>query len=87
MGISADQPERNLAWTKRLNLPFRLLSDVGPPGRVSRFYGAWDDLWGLSRRATFIIDRLGRVRWAEAGRSAIDTGRALDALRELAATK
>ena len=82
IGISADAPDRNLAWTKELNLPVRLLSDVG--GQVGRLYGVWDDLWSIERRTTFIVDRQGRVRWTEAGSACIDTSRTLDALARIA---
>ena len=83
MGISVDPPERNLAWTK-LNLPFRLLSDVETLGRVSKLYGVWDDTWNLAKRVTFIVDRAGRVRYVEIGSLAIDTSRTLGALQRLA---
>lgn len=84
MGISVDPPERNLAWTKQLGLPFRLLSDVDAPGRVSRLYGVWDDTWNLSKRVTFIVDRARRVRFVEIGSLAIETSRTLAALQQLA---
>ena len=84
MGISADAPERNLAWTKELKLPFRLLSDVDPAGEVGKRYGVWDDLWRIERRTTFIVDRQGRVRWSESGAACIDTSKTLDALTRLA---
>jgi len=83
VGISADAPDRNLAWTKELKLPVRLLSDVNPAGRVGRLYGVWDDLWSIERRTTFIVDRQGRVRWTEAGSGCIDTTRTLDALTRI----
>ena len=82
IGISADPPERSLAWTKQLNLPFRLLADGD--GRTARAYGVWDDTWNLPRRVTFIIDRARRIRFVEAGGLAIDTSRTLDALGKLA---
>ncbi len=84
IGISADAPERNLAWTKELNLPVRLLSDVNPAGQVGRLYGVWDDLWSIERRTTFIVDRRSKVRWMDAGRDCIDTSRTLEALTQLA---
>ncbi len=34
MGISADLPERNRAWAEDLRLPFRLLSDLSPSGKI-----------------------------------------------------
>ncbi len=84
VGISVDPPERNLAWTKHLGLPFRLLSDLETLGRVSRLYGVWDDTWNLSQRVTFIVDRGGRVRYVEIGGLAIETDRTLAALQQLA---
>ncbi len=83
IGISADAPDRNLAWTKELNLPVRLLSDVA--GQVGRLYGVWDDLWSIERRTTFVVDRQGKVRWVEAGSACIDTSRTLQAVTQLKA--
>ncbi len=60
---------------------------MNPPGGVGRLYGVWDDTWSLTRRATFIIDRAGRVRFVDAGGLAIDTGRTIAALQQLARTK
>ena len=85
IGISADAPERNLAWAKELGLPFRLLSDR--EGVVGRGYGVWDDLWKIEKRTTFIVDAAGVVRYVEVGSAAIDTNRALEALRTLASAK
>ena len=82
IGISADAAERNLAWTKQLKLPFRLLSD--PEGHTSRAYGVWDDTWNLPKRVTFVVDRAGRIRYVEPGSLAIETDRTLDALGKLA---
>lgn len=82
--MSADPPARNLAWTKELTLPFRLLSDTSPPGRVSLRFGVWDDTWNLARRVTFIVDRTGRIRYVEIGGLAIETSRTLEALTRLA---
>jgi peroxiredoxin len=82
IGISADPPARNLAWTKELKLPFRLLTDAD--GRVARAYGVWDATWNLPQRVTFIIDRARRIRFVEGGGLAIDTSRTLEALGKLA---
>lgn len=87
IGISADTPERNLAWSRELTLPFRLLSDMSPAGQVGRGYGVWDDLWKIEQRSTFIVDRRGAIRWAEAGGVCVDTTRALEALARLAAAR
>jgi len=47
----------------------------------------WDGLWRIERRTTFIVDAGGIVRYVEAGSAALDTNRALDALRTLAQSK
>lgn len=51
---------------------------------MGKRYGVWDDLWRIQRRATFIVDRQGKVRWTEAGAACVDTTRALEALTRLA---
>jgi peroxiredoxin (alkyl hydroperoxide reductase subunit C) len=83
--VSADPPERNLAWTRQLNLPFRLLSD--PDGRGAQRWGVWDDTWNLAKRVTFVVDRTGVIRYVEVGGLAIQTDRTLEALTRLARTK
>ena len=83
--MSADAPERNLAWTRQLNLPFRLLSDTD--GGVARRWGVWDDTWNLTKRVTFVIDRGGRIRYVEIGGLAIQTDRTLEAVAKLARAK
>jgi peroxiredoxin len=61
-----------------------LLSDVRPAGDVGRRWGVWDELWKIEKRATFIVDQGGVVRWTEAGGVCLDTSRALEALTRLA---
>jgi peroxiredoxin len=85
VGISADPPDRNLAWTRQLNLPFRLLSD--PDGRAARRWGVWDDTWNLTKRVTFVVDRTGKIRYVEVGGLAIQTDRTLEAVTRLARAK
>ena len=83
MGISADLPERNRAWAEDLKLPFRLLSDLGPSGKIGRLYGVWDDLWGLERRATFLVDKQGIIRHVSLQSLALDGRDILEALAKL----
>lgn len=83
MGISTDAPERNRAWAESLRLPFRLLSDLGPKGTVGRLYGVWDELWALERRATFLVDRQGIIRFAAVDSLALDGRGVLEALAQL----
>ena len=83
MGISADLPERNRAWAEDLRLPFRLLSDLDPSGKIGRLYGVWDDLWGLERRATFLVDKQGIIRHVSLQSLALDGQDILEALARL----
>jgi len=80
IGISADPPERNRAWAESLKLPFRLLSDVDPKAKVGRLYGIWDGLWGLERRATFLVDKQGIVRFVAVDSLALDGRGVLETL-------
>ena len=66
-----------------MRLPFRLLSDLGPKGKVGRLYGVWDDLWGLERRATFLVDKQGIIRHVDMESLALDGKGVLGALARL----
>jgi peroxiredoxin len=67
VGVSVDSPFALRAWAAEERFPFPLLSDFNR--QVSRAYGAlYDDFFGLqgvSKRAAFVIDRGGVVRYAE----------------------
>jgi peroxiredoxin len=59
LGVSVDSHYANEAFAKRLGLSFPLLSDLRR--EASRAYGVLDDEKHHSGRATFVIDREGRV--------------------------
>jgi peroxiredoxin len=63
VGLSCDPMYALRAYADRDGLAFPLLSDFWPHGEVCRAYGAFDDERGCPRRATFIVDRAGIVRW------------------------
>jgi len=83
IGISTDAPERNKAWAETLKLPFRLLSDRDPEGKAGRLYGVWDDLWRLERRATFLVDSQGVIRFVAVDSLALDGRGVLETLAKL----
>ena len=87
LGISVDAGERNRVWAEKLKLPFRLLSDVEPQGKVGKQYGVWDDTWSFDGRATFVIDKKGIVRLADTNALALDPARALAAVKKLATAR
>lgn len=67
LGISVDSPFALAEWGRQERFGFPLLSDFNRD--VSRAYGAiYDDFFGLqgvSKRASFIIDEEGVVRYRE----------------------
>ncbi len=83
LGVSVDSLERNRAWAEKLKLPFRLLSDVDPKGKVGMQFGVWDETWSFDGRATFVLDKKGIVRLADTNALALDPGRALAAVTKL----
>ena len=67
LGISVDSPFTLQAWAEDQGFQFPLLSDFNKD--VSKNYGVlYEDLLGLqgvARRAAFVVDKEGTVRYAE----------------------
>jgi peroxiredoxin Q/BCP len=62
IGISSDSEESHGSSAVHHNLPFILLSDKG--GELRTQFGVPDDLFGLlPGRATYIVDKLGIIRF------------------------
>lgn len=74
LGISVDSPFALQRWAAEQGFPFPLLSDFNR--EAAKSYGAlYDELLGLrgvARRAAFVIDRDGVVRYREVLESAGD---------------
>jgi glutaredoxin-dependent peroxiredoxin len=70
LGISVESNRAHAAFAQQLELPFPLLSDLNR--EVVRQYGVMytrehphrEGFWGLSKRAVFVLDRGGVVRYA-----------------------
>jgi peroxiredoxin len=60
-GISMDSPFTLKAFKQHEHLSAHLLSDFEPKGRVAKQYGAYLDDLGFATRATFVIDKDGKV--------------------------
>ncbi len=60
----------NKRFAEEIKVTFPLLSDW--KRTVVRDYGIFDEQSGYSRRATFVIDKDGRIQHVEEGRTAID---------------
>lgn len=61
--VSVDSMFAHRVWAERENLEFPLLSDFWPHGGTAQAYGVFDETRGVARRATFVIDTEGVVRW------------------------
>ena len=64
VGISVDGVWCHRAYADGRKLKFTLLADVEPKGAVARAFGVYDEQWGTSRRALFVIDADGVIRWS-----------------------
>ena len=64
VGISVDGAWCHAAFAADRNLHFPLLSDFEPKGELARQYGVYDDETGESKRALFVIDGEGVIRWS-----------------------
>ena len=67
LGLSVDSPFAQKAWKEKEQLSFTLLSDFNR--QVVQAYGAQYDnligLQGVAKRAAFVIDKQGKIRYAE----------------------
>ena len=71
-GVSVDSAFCHKAFQDKLNLTFPLLADFEPKGQIAKAYGVYDDEWGTSRRALFLIGPDGVVKWSYVSPSALE---------------
>ncbi|MFO8075705.1 MAG: peroxiredoxin [Actinomycetota bacterium] len=63
LAVSCDAPATHRRQAEQDGYRFPLLSDFWPHGEVAQRYGVFDERFGLARRATFLVDRDGVVRY------------------------
>ena len=63
LGISVDSVWSHDAFAKSLQLSYPLLADFHPKGAVAEKYGLYMADKGITKRATVVIDRNGKVVW------------------------
>ncbi len=64
--ISADTIPSLKAWAEQLGgLPFPLLSDYWPHAAVGTAYGVLNEEKGFDKRAAYVLDEQGVVRFAK----------------------
>lgn len=85
-GISADNIPSQKEFVDKLKLTFPLLSDFAKR-QVAAEYGVLFADYGFANRATFVIDKDGRIQHIEEGSGAIDPTGAETACSRLAHKK
>jgi peroxiredoxin len=64
LGISVDSAPCKKAWAESLQVKcFPMLADFWPHGAVAKSYGIFREAEGTSKRATFIVDKEGVIRY------------------------
>jgi peroxiredoxin len=61
LAVSCDSRHSQRVWAEQRGYQFPVLSDFWPHGEVARAYGVFNDALGCANRATFIIDRDGKI--------------------------
>ncbi|WP_276480463.1 redoxin domain-containing protein [Paraflavitalea pollutisoli] len=64
IGISVDSRWSHAAYSEQHGFYFPLLADFEPKGAVSKLYDAFDESTGECRRALYVIDGDGIIRWS-----------------------
>ncbi len=83
LGVSMDSPFSNFAFAQQAGVTFPLLGDWG--GKVTREYGLAKnyDVNGVSmesaRRATFLVDKSGKITHEQVDSEAVDPTKTVDA--------
>ncbi|QUQ67858.1 peroxiredoxin [Kutzneria sp. CA-103260] len=66
IGVSVDTPFSLKAWAEKEGYSFPLLSDFWPHGATAQAYDVFNDKAGMALRGTYLIDKQGVIRFAEA---------------------
>jgi len=80
-GLSVDSNPANQHWAQELGVSFPLLSDFNR--KASADYGILNVERGMANRATFVVDKEGKIAHVEEGKTAIDPAGALQACARL----
>jgi mycoredoxin-dependent peroxiredoxin len=61
LAISCDSRHAQKKWAEEQGFTFPVLSDFWPHGAVAREYGVFNEQLGCANRATFVIDKQGKI--------------------------
>lgn len=65
LAVSVGPPPTHKVWASQSGFAFPILSDFWPHGAVAQAYGVFNLEAGFANRGTFVIDRVGVIRFAE----------------------
>lgn len=83
LGISVDSAWTHKAFAEAHKLTFPLLADFHPKGAVAKSYDLYNDAVGISKRATVLVDKAGKVAWVAEHDKARSNDELLAALKKL----
>lgn len=85
VGISVDGKWCHNAFSAERNLHFPLVADFEPKGAVSKAYDVYDETIGECKRALYVLDEEGIIRWAYLSPVGVNPGAdgILDALESM----
>ncbi|MGH7724100.1 MAG: redoxin domain-containing protein [Candidatus Eiseniibacteriota bacterium] len=63
IGISGDYVWSHYEWAKHHNLPFRLAADHNHD--VAKRYGSFNESNGYNKRTVFVVDKAGKIAYAD----------------------
>jgi peroxiredoxin len=61
LALSCDSRFAQQQWAQQQGFTFPVLSDFWPHGAVARAYGVFNEQLGCANRATFVIDKGGKI--------------------------
>ena len=61
LAVSCDSRHAQKQWSEQQGFTFPVLSDFWPHGEVARAYGVFNEKLGCANRASFVIDKEGKV--------------------------
>ena len=82
LAISVDSLPTNQHWAGELGVSFPILSDF--MRKVSAEYGIFNAERGVANRATFVVDKEGKITFIQEGKEAIDPSAAVTACSRIA---
>lgn len=81
-GISTDNTPSQKVFAEQTGAKFPMLSDF-TERKVAKTYGVLIESRGLANRATFVVDKDGKIAWIEEGQGAVDISGANQACSRL----